>query len=216
MTCAHCCFACGLRGHNMTRETFHKAIALAVEYSQHICLGGGEPTLHPLFKEFLQYAQWELTKVSQDNGSPAVGLVTNGTNTEIALKIAYLSKLGLIWSDLSTDQYHDSSMVDPKVCKAFEPELDLSGFHRENDHRNIRHNCYSVIATGRAKSWGNRQICCCDSLFITPLGNVFACGCKTKKLGNVNDSDLTLHYGDFQNLCPKYQKEEYVRRNELI
>lgn len=68
MLCRHCGFACTARGHDMSPEHFHKAIALAAEYEQHVTIGGGEPTLHPHCKEFMQHAQWELAHVSESSG----------------------------------------------------------------------------------------------------------------------------------------------------
>jgi MoaA/NifB/PqqE/SkfB family radical SAM enzyme len=48
----------------MSRKDFESAIALAKQYEQTITIGGGEPTLHPHFKEFLFHAVWELSKTS--------------------------------------------------------------------------------------------------------------------------------------------------------
>ena len=78
MECAHCCFADGPRGTQfMSRETFNKALALAVEAEQNITLGGGEPTLHPLLFEFIGKAIVDLINVSDSLGCPAVHIVTN-------------------------------------------------------------------------------------------------------------------------------------------
>ena len=96
MTCRHCCFACTAKGTDMSRETFHKAIALASEHESGITIGGGEPTLHPLFQEFLMHAVWELAAQSNSNGMPAVFLVTNGTNESISCTLAQLAERGVI------------------------------------------------------------------------------------------------------------------------
>lgn len=95
MTCAHCCFACTSRGKDMSVEDFHAAIQLAKEQAQHVTIGG-EPTLHPRFKEFLMHAVWELAGVGYDMGMTAVHMVTNGSNTELALNIARLAQQGVI------------------------------------------------------------------------------------------------------------------------
>lgn len=209
MKCKHCCFACTNRGHDMPKETFQRSIALAAKYYQLVTIGGGEPTLHPLFNEYMQYSMWEMAGINNDFDLPPVGVITNGTSTKVALKIAQLAKVGVIWAGLSKDGYHDSSMVDDEVFDAFERK-----YGGTNDHRSIYRSNGELIAAGRAKSWGSRQECVCSSLFITPQGNIFACGCKTKKLGNVNNPEsLQLTEYDFRDICPKYQREEYLERD---
>src|ERR1035441_1381 len=172
-TCAHCCFACTAKGTDMTRETFHKAIALACDHEASITIGGGEPTLHPLFQEFLMYAIWELASQSNSQGSPAVFLVTNGSNMEAAITLAHLAERGVIGCRVSHDQYHDP--IDPRVFAAFkrhDPSPYGHQSHRdEYDCREIGRTILDrsqVQALGRAKSWGGDKLNhgCCGGLFI--------------------------------------------------
>lgn len=191
MTCKHCCFACTAKGTDMSRDTFHKAIALARDHESNITIGGGEPTLHPLFKEFLWHAIWELASVSNYQGNPAVFMVTNGSNTDTAITLARLAQRGVIGCRVSKDQYHDP--IDPKVFAAFKkPDRDYYAptSHRdEYDCRDIGNDPTYIQAMGRAKNWGNRSQTegCCGGLFVTPRGNLYACECKKVKLGTISE-----------------------------
>ena len=210
MTCAHCCFACTSKGSDMSKEDFYAAVKLAVDYEQPITIGGGEPTLHPLFKEFILHATWELASVSESAGSPYVGVVTNGSNTDIAITLAKLAKTGVISATVSHDEYHDP--VDPRVYRAFErPKKDFYDHSRDNDNRSVNGGDHLIIPVGRAKSWGNNPYikCVCDSLFITPKGNVFPCGCKKTKIGHVS-SGVDLKYEHFEGHCEK--DEHYAEK----
>src|SRR5271169_5787259 len=160
MKCRHCCFACTSKGTDMTRETFHKAIQLACAHESSITIGGGEPTLHPLFQEFLMHAVWELASQSNSQGSPAVFLVTNGTNESASVTLAHLAERGVIACRLSQDQYHDQSLVTDRVRAAFrrpKREYGTPSFQDEYDCRDTNGEIVYVQAMGRAKSWGNRS-----------------------------------------------------------
>jgi len=81
MSCAHCCFSCTTQGEDMSIETFKNCLEFDNEY---IILGGGEPTIHPLF--------WQLLGLSISSGE--VWLATNGKETSIALALAKMAKKG--------------------------------------------------------------------------------------------------------------------------
>ncbi|HEY9073855.1 MAG TPA: radical SAM protein, partial [Desulfobaccales bacterium] len=53
MTCNHCAFSCGAQGPDMSAETFRRVLDLAALEEAPITIGGGEPTLHPGFMDFL-------------------------------------------------------------------------------------------------------------------------------------------------------------------
>lgn len=178
----------------MTRETFHKAIQLACDHESCITIGGGEPTLHPLFQEFLMHAVWELASQSNSQGSPAVFLVTNGSNEQIACTLAYLAERGVIGCRLSQDQYHDASMVSDRTRAAFRrPKRDhyQHNFRDEYDCRDIEKPLehFQIQRMGRGKSWGGKSMKdgCCGGVFCTPRGNLYACECKRVKLGTVSE-----------------------------
>jgi sulfatase maturation enzyme AslB (radical SAM superfamily) len=220
MLCKHCCFACTAKGTDMTRETFHKAIQLACDHESSITIGGGEPTLHPLFQEFLSYAVWELASQSNSQGSPAVFLVTNGSNEQAAVTLAHLAERGVIGCRLSQDQYHDASMVTDRVRAAFRrPQRDHyapSNFRDEYDCRDIEKPLenFQVQRMGRGKSWGGKSMKdgCCGGLFCTPRGNLYACECKRVKLGTVAEPQNVIS----EHLSSGYCSQSQYYKDEII
>jgi MoaA/NifB/PqqE/SkfB family radical SAM enzyme len=206
----------------MTIEDFHKSIALAKSHSAPLTIGGGEPTLHPLFKEFLFHAMWEMAGTSIELDMPAVHMVTNGSNTNIALTLADLAQRGVIGCHVSHDRYHDP--IDPRVYKAFKVEKEyysgndswLAKPRNEFDCRGINGEQGYIIPAGRAKGWGNHPSnkCGCDSLFVHPTGKVYPCGCRKTSLGNISDlSDINPDY--FEGNCEKSQAYKIMVRNHL-
>ncbi len=49
MSCEHCCYSCTHEGEDMSLETFRNCLG----FDEYNTLGGGEPTIHPLFWQFL-------------------------------------------------------------------------------------------------------------------------------------------------------------------
>lgn len=213
MTCAHCCFACTAKGTDMSRETFQAAIALAKRHGEHITIGGGEPTLHPLFKEFLMHSIWELAHVGESTGMSAVHMVTNGSNTDMALTIASLAKQGMITAAVSHDDYHDP--IDERVYRAFEKsKRDYSSQQGDDhDYRSVNSRSDNIIPVGRAKSWGDNSFkkCACDALFVTPKGKVYPCGCKKTCIGTL-PGEVEIHSEHFLGYC---EKDEGYKKSVL-
>lgn len=162
--CGHCCFDCNpngdeTEGQDMSAETFRLAIKQSNGY---ITIGGGEPTLHPLFWEFVGLALKECEE------SPYI--VTNGTRDAIAL--GRLDARGILAVRLSQDTWHDPISQD--VVKAF---------HRKESYARVYH---PPFARGRgALVSGAVDGCACDDTFVDTDGQVYACGCKRLQLGDV-------------------------------
>ena len=174
MTCAHCCFSCGPRKRNfMSEEVFRKCIEFANQTEDIIFIGGGEPTCHPKFWEFLCYAL-ENHYVSYEENK--IWMVTNGKKTEDALKLLNLTKKGIIMAVLSQDIYHE--YIDDNVVDGFTAIKALNEVSR-------------IVSSGRAKFfYGSEKRCSCPDLFINPKGDVFSCGCRKHKLGNILEDSL--------------------------
>lgn len=77
MSCNHCSFRCGERGPDMDAAIFRRVLELSEREETPITLGGGEPTLHPLFMDFLWWSIRAKAALTYELGMPAVGLVTN-------------------------------------------------------------------------------------------------------------------------------------------
>lgn len=180
MHCRHCCNACTSKGKDMTIETYKKALRLAEDHGETISLGGGEPTIHPQFWEFLGLA------LGADVEEGFVWLATNGSITQTALSLARMAKRGLLGVALSLDAYHDP--IDPKVIAAFKKDKrEYSGFdNRTPDSREIRDVTGKEIKSGRCKT--GEEGCCCEDIAIEPDGTIRGCGCKTAPVWGTVDN----------------------------
>lgn len=190
MKCEHCCYSCTANGEDMTRETFIAACQLAEQYGEFISIGGGEPTIHAFFWDFIGIAQ-----AYQEE--EVVWLATNGKKADTALRLARLAERGVISVELSRDPYHEP--IDERVVRAFTPTRDrgeyLSG-HRQ-DYRGIRDvtsgGTKDPIPQGRAKEWASPELdneCVCDDLFVAPNGTLYPCGCQTRTIGTVFNPEI--------------------------
>lgn len=171
MCCAHCAFSCSPKKKRfMTFETFRQAISFIGD--DHIDIGGGEPTLHPQFWSFIGYAL---------GSCESAWLATNGSQTETTVKLANMARRGVIRCALSIDIYHDA--IDDRVHMAFS---DLGS--SDSDMRAIRDVSYTVKKRGRAvrtSTWAEEG-CACEVIMVDPDGDIFTCGCRKLKIGNVH------------------------------
>jgi len=133
-------------------------------------IGGGEPTLHPNIYQIIL----EVVAAAEPQG---VHIVTNGSRTHDALLLARLAKAGVISACVSRDNYH--AAIDPAVYDAFQrstADRDLRGINEGGP----------VLARGRGRNIpGAVDGCACADLLVDPAGDVWACGCKTMRIGNV-------------------------------
>ena len=205
MTCDHCCFSCGAVGDDMTSEVFRAACELATDYDETITLGGGEPTIHPLFWEFFGRAL---------GSTDYLWMATNGKKTAIALALARMAKRGVMGCALSQDIYHDP--IDYEVIQAFtksQPNHPHS-YHQKTtpDGREIRCVEGSEIIAGRQET--GREDCACSDIHISPDGAIRPCGCEGAPiLGNVLDPSQLDYLQDWEiGECYKDQPEPESRK----
>ncbi len=180
MVCAHCCYSCKAVGVDMSEEIFILACKLAQKLNMHIDLGGGEPTVHPLFWNFVGIA----LQYQSDN---YICVATNGKRAEDALMLAKLADKRILKAVLSLDKYHEP--IDYDVVSEFESKAIL----KYKGIRDItRGDSIDPAPFGRAKEWANPKDsrCPANDLFITPDGILWACGCKTKQYGSVYKRQL--------------------------
>ena len=156
MKCRHCCYACTEKGEDMSLAVFKKAL----EYdNEAISIGGGEPTIHPQFWEFIGLAL---------GYSEYVWLATNGKETDTALALARMAKRGVLACELSQDKYH--SKIDKKVVAAFTKENKRGEYisnYQDSDLRGIR----DITSLGREPIKAGRckdgsQGCVCEDLLV--------------------------------------------------
>ena len=180
MTCAHCCYNCTKDGEDMSLATFKAILQDCIDHGDIPFLGGGEPTLHPRFEEFLMLAIIAVAEI----GDGPVGIITNGGVTKRALYLANLAKAEIISAQLSRDIYHDE--IDPKVVDAF---ASIPNGIRDTTKGGVR----EPLPQGRAleilgldpiedaedinmiKDGSN---CVCGDSVCTPNGVIRQCGCE--------------------------------------
>lgn len=188
MTCSHCGMACTANGENMSLKTFKKAME-HVDADDQLSIGGGEPTVHPLFWDFLGLA---ITK--SDN----VWMATNGKITSIALRLAAMAQNGVIACELSQDPWHEK--IDSRVVRAFTKNrvFDPIG-KQENDKRGIRSiSERNLIKSGRCDH-GKIACMCQGSAFVKPDGKVYQCGCLDSPcVGDVFKGFAPLENNDYE------------------
>jgi len=143
----------------MDEKTFLAAVKFAADRGEYVAIGGGEPTIHPKFWQFLGIALGECEYV---------WLATNGKETRTALALAGLAKGSERLSvALSQDDWHEP--INPIVVDAFRK----AGLELRNVGKND-----SPMAQGRAKTWG-REGCVCSTMIVRPDGAIKPCGCTS-------------------------------------
>jgi hypothetical protein len=189
MSCEHCCQDATEVGEDMTTETFKQAARVAYDYGGDLCFGGGEPTLHPEL--------WTFLGIAMDYELETIGMVTNGTNKSMALRMLALAR-GMgdddgytrIWCDLSRDYFHDD--IDQEVVRAFEKAKRVRTCE---GHR--------VLGTGRGKDISDDQGCVCEDFVVEPDGKVWYCGCREVQCGDIWDLEIPERYRDDDGHCSR-------------
>jgi len=199
MTCAHCCYACGPKGEDMSLDTFRAAIAN--DYDEMVSIGGGEPTIHPHF--------WEIMGLSLGHYE-YVWLATNGKNTETALALARMAKKGVIGCALSQDAWH--SKIDQRVIDAFSkdktPRDRFLSVPDSNDQREIQNvgQFGEPILAGRC-DWGAAG-CVGPGIVVQPSGMIKACACEdAPTFGKIQDG-ITMPEDWMPGECWQYNRSE--------
>lgn len=164
----------------MSREIFVLACQLAEPMGMSIDIGGGEPTLHPLFWDFIGIAL-------RYKGGFIVSTATNGKRTDHALALARIAELKVLQVDLSLDEYHEP--IDCEVVKAFEkPSGTMWTYDDFRGIRDVTHGGTMEPAPfGRAASWASSKDLRCpgNDLAVAPDGKIYACGCRTVTYGTI-------------------------------
>ena len=170
MRCPHCCFNCTEKGDDID---YKKVLKIAEHNVRIATVGGGEPTLHPQFRKIVE-GFIELRLV--------IGVVTNGSNakeTRWLIKKAEENKLIVA---LSWDQYHDASLVDPKIKRFFLENYGTgsqSKIQLKPEPWMSHHHWLMKFGRGKklkeAASVGSK--CLCEEFFVKPDAKIYYCGC---------------------------------------
>jgi hypothetical protein len=111
MRCIHCIYDCTLKGEDISWETFKLAADLARKADDDICIGGGEPTLHPEFLRMVRYAVkiWGPSYKGFDH----VMVITNGTCSKSVW--SRLIRIPDLEIKVSNDIFHNPRRIQPWV-----------------------------------------------------------------------------------------------------
>lgn len=168
MHCAHCMFSCTSEGEDMSLDVYKRALEWATNLTAHVTIGGGEPTIHPLFEVMIGMA----TKLPVKGG-----IVTNGKLREKALLLLKMARADLINCSLSQDEYHEP--IDKDVIEQFSHEL--FGF-------NSGHNPIAVGRATRLMESHPQTWCLSQDPFVMPDGSIRQCACPDGKIiGNIKE-----------------------------
>lgn len=198
MECGHCCYSCGPKtGSHMPMSTYKKSLALCEKYGETPFLGGGEPTVHPKFWEFLGLA----LSTEGGMGEGQLGLITNGKRTKDALTLASLAKRGVLSVELSRDSFHEE--IDEKVVEAFKRTFSSISYGKDADMRGTRDGAdRTVYPSGRGVDYATEEKgCVCPDMVIDPEGRIWACGCKSKQFGTVDKPEIPEIYWEHSHDC---------------
>jgi len=194
MRCKHCCSECEKIGDDMTAKMFEKCMIACEEQNLITFIGGGEPTLHPLFDQFLI----RMVSSCSFGKTEMCGCTTNGTNEEKTAFLYALSKSNVhgFYFSVSNDQFHKKIM--PKNIQNIlkkDPRFGKGVFLPKD-----------VKARGRGKKIKEAiDGCVCGEIFVGPNGAVKPCGCSIESptianilttnssfLGEINDLRIAL------------------------
>lgn len=150
----------------MRFDTFVQAVSLAKKRDLHVCLGGGEPTVHPMFVEFVNIALRFLKPGT-------IGVVTNGKIAGRATFLAGLAKRGYLTAMLSMDKFHEP--ISNEVVQAFH---NLGAIQNVTlARRNPRHIVGREMQRRHILQRPKKDPCVVEGMFVKPDGRMMQCGC---------------------------------------
>lgn len=223
MHCDHCCMdSSRSRKGFMDEATFSLALSMAIDHDGCVTIGGGEPTLHPKFFDFLNDAR-RAFRNGDLSCSPFV--VTNGKNKRRALRLLKETQpdddCGMyvdsrfpngepktwhdepgVYVELSIDYFHEP--IDPMIMRLYvdaQRRKDNNRYGRILEAAGTRDTSGHIMPIGRALKNGivakDKTACACETMFIAPDGKVFSCGCKHTQIGDLRyDTSFTDWYSE--------------------
>lgn len=213
MECAHCSYSSGPHSKvpDMDFDTFRRAAELCENMGDGINIGGGEPTIHPEFWDFLKHA---VSHLGHEENS--VWLATNGKRPTDALILAalaggeidnlygiaetlhtgegdpidWLSDTKYLSGTMMEDWRHFSCTLSQDQWHDPIPGAVVSAFKRVG--LELRDVGYNLAYEGRAIDIVEfNDKCPCTAIVVQPTGDVHACGCEDSiRIGHVFDDDI--------------------------
>jgi hypothetical protein len=205
MECSHCCYSCDENGTDMSFDMFKNIVNVIKDKLNNdnywIVLGGGEPTVHPLF--------WKILNYSIAYGRPWIQ--TNGKKTDDLLTLMDLSKQGIIKTVLTLDKWHEK--IDEKYVEKFkeglEKEENIWGdLWKSNNPQDLREIRSPKICFKSGRCVDGIDGCISSLIHIQPDGIIRQCGCVDSPIiGDFNVMKHGIfekyHYIDWYDSCYK-------------
>lgn len=182
MSCAHCVNDCTPSGEHMSWNTFKAAADLTIACGDRLDMGGGEPTINPLFWRFLEYAMSKYDDIV---------VLTNGKKTRTALALAKLGQAGVIHAGISLDRWHEP--IAQQVIEAFRWKKNS---YSRIEIRRVDHDLSYAPQRGGRCTWG-LNMCPCTETFVDVKGLIHRCGCADAPvIGNVFEAEAFMSMSD--------------------
>lgn len=194
MKCSHCCnYEENQKdmSYDLFKNILYKWGDNLQKINKRICIGGGEPTIHPNF--------WEIIDYTKKYGHP--WLATNGKRTEDALELCEMAKKGYLSVCLSIDKWHEP--IDKKVIDSFMNGL-VEKFNKKGiktgykstskkDKRSIQIITEKTLYMS-GKSVKGSKSCHCKRMRIFPDGIIKLCACKESPvIGDVKSGIMEIY-----------------------
>ena len=197
MKCAHCCFAATRSGTHMELNVFQKALSIAIDRRDSFTIGGGEPTMHPRFFEYLKLVREESLR---GNFEISPFMATNGKTYGKASRLLDILEddyeLGneAISVNLSQDDWHEP--IDRRIIERYARLKRLT--NNTIDFRSVKK--IAPSGRGRHKQFDEMRMigsqCACETPLVDPEGMVWSCGCKAHLLGSIWDENVLDGYSE--------------------
>lgn len=216
MQCAHCVYSCTQDGDDMDFDTFKTAQDVVTRYESEnnfrelIIISGGEPTVHPMFWEFVEEAL---------RRSKWVVVLTNGKRTKDAMRLAEMAEQKLLHVKLSLDEWHEK--IDDDVIARFSNQIGLKQITTVV--------ASSLIHWGRATQLGLAPAgsgCPGANLLCEPSGELWLCAHRDVSYGTVWRPTIPARFFELrltrgQHYCSRYSERStginrVLMRLELI
>ena len=210
---------------HMELNVFQKALSIAINRGDSFTIGGGEPTMHPRFFEYLNLVRKESER---GNFEIAPFMVTNGKAYGKASRLLdilerdYELGLNTISVSLSQDNWHEP--IDRRIIERYTRLRRITnGFI---DFRSVT----KIAPSGRGRHSQFNEMrmtgsqCACQTPLIDSEGMVWSCGCKTHLLGSIWDENVLDEYkeefahegGREVDLVPALQRAHRRRRQKAL
>lgn len=193
--CEHCLYGCTSVGEDMSEEVFLQMLDFFNTHDK-VIIGGGEPTIHPRFEEFLD--------LLDQKSEYRYHVTTNGSQKEITERLIERHENNPKFTlNISFSQWHGP--IDPQIrVKAMQADPNIIRVQT----RNMLHNQGRCTISTDPKE---HLHCACPCMMVYPNGEIFACGCEgSPKIGTIQDG----FYPEYVSLdsrggpaCPKYPWE---------